>query len=263
MLFRQKQTVLEREWESLKKKEKRFEEKQMQKSSSPVYKKLDEIIPEKLRSTLNIAFNKAFELVFEKGTAIIEKTYNKEQKELDYQVNEYAAELKETKKTIRAFSNQANKSKAVNLLLTGVEGVGLGALGIGIPDIPLFIGVLLKSIYEIALSYGFSYETESEQCFILKLIQVSMEHGETFKEGNEEIDKLIENGVVFSDIRKEQIKDTSSTMANELLYMKFLQGIPIIGIAGGLSDSIYLKKVTDFVQLKYKKRFLLNRDKIK
>ncbi len=262
MLFGQKQTVIEREWESLNRKEKKFETKQIQKNTSIINQKLDEIIPLKLRSTLDIAFNKAFELVFEKGTAVIEKTYNKEQRELDFQVNEYAAGLKETKKTIKAFSKQANKSKTVNMLLSGVEGVGLGVLGIGIPDIPLFIGVLLKSIYEIALSYGFSYETESEQCFILKLIQVSMEHGGEFKKGNEELNRLIEDGVIFPDIRKEQIKKTSSAMSNELLYMKFLQGIPIIGIAGGLSDSVYLKKVTDFAQLKYKKRFLMSRNKI-
>lgn len=39
-------------------------------------------------------------------------------------------------------------------MISGVEGVGLGLLGIGLPDIPLFTAVILKSVYEIALSYG-------------------------------------------------------------------------------------------------------------
>ena len=78
MLFGQKQTVIEREWESLNRKEKKFETKQIQKNTSIINKKLYAIIPQKLRSTLDIAFNKAFELVFETGTTVIEKTYNKE-----------------------------------------------------------------------------------------------------------------------------------------------------------------------------------------
>ena len=41
-----------------------------------------------------------------------------------------------------------------------------------------------------------------------------------------------------------------------LLYMKFLQGIPIVGVAGGLADSVYLKKITDYADLKYRRRFL-------
>lgn len=39
----------------------------------------------------------------------------------------------------------------------------MGFLGMGLPDIPVFLGVLLRSIYEIALSFGFSYDTEEEQ----------------------------------------------------------------------------------------------------
>ena len=36
--------------------------------------KLDPHVPAKLRDTLNIAFNKAFEVIFEKGSPVIEKT---------------------------------------------------------------------------------------------------------------------------------------------------------------------------------------------
>ncbi len=37
---------------------------------------------------------------------------------------------------------------------------------------------------------------------------------------------------------------------------KFLQEIPIVGVAGGLADTVYLKKITDYAELKYKRRFL-------
>ena len=28
--------------------------------------------------------------------------------------------------------------------------------------------------------------------------------------------------------------------------MKFLQGIPVVGVAGGAADTVYLKKITDY-----------------
>ena len=40
--------------------------------------------------------------------------------------------------------------------------------------------------------------------------------------------------------------------------MKFLQGFPVAGVVGGLADTVYLKKITDYADLKYKRRFLKN-----
>ena len=39
---------------------------------------------------------------------------------------------------------------------------------------------------------------------------------------------------------REQIKETSAVLSGELLYMKFLQGIPVAGVIGGAYDSVYL-----------------------
>ena len=68
-----------------------------------------------------------------------------------------------------------------------VEGVGMGFFGLGLPDIPLFLGVLLKSIYEVALSYGYTYDTQEEQIFILKLIETALSHGEQLAQNNMEL----------------------------------------------------------------------------
>jgi len=38
--------------------------------------------------------------------------------------------------------------------------------------------------------------------------------------------------------------------------MKFLQGVPVVGAVGGAYDVIYLKQITDYASLKYKRRFL-------
>ena len=55
----------------------------------------------------------------------------------------------------------------------------MGVLGIGLPDIPVFTGMILKNIYETALHYGYSYESREEKYFILLLIQGAISYAET------------------------------------------------------------------------------------
>lgn len=60
----------------------------------------------------------------------------------------------------------------------------------------------------------------------------------------------------------ESIAKAAGCLSKELLYMKFLQGIPIVGAAGGAYDAIYMKKVVKYAELKYRRRFLHRRTKV-
>ena len=258
-----KKSPWEKEWEDLLKKESKFAEKRQASPTSVLINKLDRFVPEKLSGTLNAAFFKGFEMIFEKGTGVIEKTYNKQQKEKDFQINTYAAELGADRKSVRKFTKQAKSAKATNLLVSTVEGVGLGLVGAGIPDIPLFIAMLLKSVYEIALSYGYRYDTEEEKVFILRMIQVAMLDDEAFLEANMEFNDLIDQIVADGDSlegyrvdKNAQMRATSEALSAEMMYTKFLQGTMIIGMAGGIFDPIYINRISDYAVLKYRRRFL-------
>jgi hypothetical protein len=48
-------------------------------------------------------------------------------------------------------------------------------------------------------------------------------------------------------------------MSDEMLYMKFLQGMPIIGVVGGAYDAVYTRNLATYANLKYRRRFLLQR----
>ena len=187
---------------------------------------------------------------------MIEKTYQKQKKEQNYKINAYAADVRDTRWSLRAFGREAGASKNFNMALSTVEGVGMGILGLGIPDIPVFLGVLLKSIYEIALSYGFSYDTEEEQIFILKLIEAALSHDRELAERNMELNMWIQGGRTFDVSRSEQERRTSDALSRELLYLKFVQGLPVVGVVGGVSDMLYQKKISDYAEIKYKRRFL-------
>ena len=256
------QRQLEKEWIKIIKAEGKYIDANLHKKEAGWQKKIDRFVPEKLSDTMNTAFCKAFEMIFEKGTGILEKVYNKEKREKEHAVDAYAAETLNSRRSMKVFGKKAKSSKNVNNLISAVEGIGMGAVGAGLPDIPVFISVLLKSIYEIATIYGFSYDSESEQIFILKLIETALSHESELLEGNAELNSWLKSPEAFDISKGEQIKKTSLALSNELLYLKFVQGAPIIGMAGGISDVIYQKKITDYAELKYRRRFLTkNREK--
>ena len=148
-------------------------------------------------------------------------------------------------------------ASGINLAITTIEGVGLGALGVGMPDIILFISTLLRGIYETALRYGFSYESEQEQLLILKMMAAAMSSGKEWMERDAEVDQLLcSNAVVSQDYLDQQIQETAAVFAMDMLVLKFIQGIPVVGMVGGMANPVYYRKILQYVQLKYHKRYL-------
>ena len=258
-MFRNK-SPMEKEWYKLQKQEIDFLVKNIKREDSGLNQLLEDKVPEGLQDTLDKTFYKAFKLIFEKGTGVIEKTYDKEKIEIDYQAGEYVAENSETRKTLKVFSSRAKNSGAVNTLISGASGVGLGVLGIGIPDIVLFTGMMLKNVYQIALNFGYDYEREDERKLILLLIEGALSSGDQLKIINSEVDHFIAEGEFTEDADLEtRIRDASGCLSKELLYMKFLQGIPVVGALGGAYDAIYMRRVSKYAELKYRRRFYMKK----
>ena len=262
-LFFRKDPV-QAELEKIKKQEEKYLEKNRERRELPLNRLLQDKIPDKLQGTLEAAFAKAFSLIFEKGTGVIEKTYRKEELEKKTLIRQYAADVRGDRKSLKAFSRRAAGSGAGNTLISGAAGIGMGLLGIGIPDIPLLTGMMLRSIYEAALHYGFSYDTQEEKRFILLLIQGAMTHGETLECVNGELNFFMEHGSFSREEEPEEIiRHTAGILSDELLYMKFLQGIPIAGVIGGAGDAVYMNRISEYARLKYHRRFCMERQKAK
>ena len=110
--------------------------------------------------------------------------------------------------------------------------------------------------YEIALQYGFSYDTEEEKYFILLLIRGALADWDTLQEIEKEIDVFMETELLPMYYSREgQIRTTAAELSKEMLYMKFLQGTMVIGVIGGVYDVIYMKKINEYAELKYRRRF--------
>lgn len=221
-------------------------------------------IPDKVYDGLQEAFAKAFGIIFDEGVGIIEKTYNKKELADDFFVDNFVVDTKMSARDLRKIREKAKSSEMVNSLITTVEGVGLGLLGIGIPDIVIFLGFIMKSVYETALKYGYEYETPRERYFILKLMSASLKKREKWIRADMEIDELISKGtqnlpVPAPDALAEQQDLTAEDFALDMLVTKFIQGLPIIGAVGGLCNPLYYKKILQYVQIKYYKRYLIDK----
>lgn len=248
------------------KKVRKQEEKLLQQSGGtfikPLTDQVEDKIPDGLYSKLQQAFYMGFKVIFEKGNGIIEKTYDREQLLLEHEVYDASFERLDKKKSLKGLNKLAGKGNLKNMGITAVEGTGLGILGIGLPDIPVFIGIVLKSVYEISLSYGYDYREEQEQYFILKLMEAALAVEERKVECNAEVDKLITFFLADMPLGYDmdlQMRNTADCFAADMVCIKFLQGLPVVGAIGGPANVLYCKKISDYAKLKYQKRYLLEK----
>lgn len=236
-------------------------EANIQKASAGDNSKYKELLKSKISpkipATLEKSFSRAFGFVFDKGITIIEKGYDKESISNDFDIQDYAVDLKCGRKELKRIKKAAKKSDFKNMSITAVEGIGLGALGVGLPDIVLFIGMVLKGIYEVALHYGYEYDSDSEKYLILKLMRASLSKSIDWEIENNKVDQILNYPpAVNAEMMKKQIDHTSKLFAMDMLVLKFVQGIPFIGTVGGAFNPVYYNKIMSYVRIKYYKRYL-------
>lgn len=214
-------------------------------------------IPNKTREKLEWAFGKAFAAVFKHGDVVINRTYDSKKLGDKYISRDLAVLMDGDSEAVRAFESDSRLSGARNMLITTVEGVGLGALGIGLPDIVLFVGMILRGVYETALQYGFTYDRPEDKLLILSMLECAMLSGEDWVEKDALVEKLGENPEApTEEAMAQQLQRTAAAFTTDLLVLKFVQGLPIVGAVGGLGNPVYYQKVMSYVELKYQRRYV-------
>jgi hypothetical protein len=230
--------------------------------TQPARGRIESTIPEQVKSGLETAFYKGFKLVFEKGQPLISKTYNKDKSLLRHEALNEILDGTPNRKNLRKVNLRATRAHNANLLISAVEGSALGLLGIGVPDIPIFIGMILRTLHETALSYGIDSDPEDERLYALLLICAALTRDEKRRMFNHQIlllEKRLQKGELPRMDLDEQIRVTAGVLSDTLLTAKFIQGLPIVGVIGGAVNYSVIRSVGNFARLKYKKRYLMGK----
>ncbi|MBR1457331.1 MAG: EcsC family protein [Oscillospiraceae bacterium] len=247
----------EKEWARMLRQERQLLQRRAGRRESRLDAWLADKVPEKLEGALNAAFVKAFALLFEKGTAVIEKTYKLPELAEQYLLDSYVLQERGEAKDLRTFSRRAGGTAALHTAVSGAAGIGLGVLGIGLADVAVFTALLLRNVYEIAMRYGYDYEGDREQAFLLRVIAASLLRGEELYRDDAALNAFISAGR-YPEAKSlpALTEEAARALSRELLAMKFLQGIPVLGVLGGAADLLYMGRISEYAELKYRRRFL-------
>lgn len=221
--------------------------------------RVEEKIPEPLSDTLDRAFYAAFQLLFRKGTGLLKRTIPEERLETERRVREELLQKRPDAKNVRAFHKSAALSGAAATAAATAEGLALGLLGMGLPDIPILLSILLRAVYQTAVRYGFPCDTPEEQYYILLLLSAALAKGEEGRGYSGRADaygRAVDHGERPAFDLEDQMRETAKALSGAMLTAKFIQGAPVVGVIGGASNFSASRRVTEAANLKYQKRFL-------
>ncbi|MGM9606776.1 MAG: EcsC family protein [Oscillospiraceae bacterium] len=227
--------------------------------STGLLAKIEAKIPAKLVGTMDLAFYKAFQVLFEKGTGLLRRTIAEKKLKADRFIREYYLKEHPTAERVEAFYKSARLGGVLSTLLATAEGCVLGLLGLGLPDIPILMSLLLRTVYQTALRYGFRYDSQQERYFILLVLSAALAKGNERKEYSlraDQVGRAIDRKEWFSFNLNEQMQETSKALARSMLVPKFIQGYTFVGVVGGLHNFSASRRVANMANLKYQRRFL-------
>lgn len=239
--------------------------------TAPVREKLREKVPEKFsdgaqaaaeKSTelLEKAFEKSFEVVLEKGSRWIGKLCSEEKLREDYL--QFAQKPLSSWELYKLGCKAAGRAGA-NMAFSSVQGGLMGALGIGLPDVPIFLGAVFKTLFEISLRFGYPYDTQPEQIYQMLLICAAVGDEAQRRQASADADRIAQEirqkartGEELSISREQAKKRASHALCSAALAGKLVQGTPVIGVYGGFRNGVLLRQVGSMAAVKYQQRRL-------
>lgn len=230
--------------------------------STGLMAKVEARVPPKLVGSMDEAFYLAFQMLFEQGTRLLRLTFSEKRLRAERYIREYYLKEDPSAERVQSFHNSARIGGVVNTVLATAEGFVMGLFGMGLPDIPVLMSLLLRTIYTTALRYGYRFDNPRERYFILLVLSAALAKGSERREYSRKADEagqLIDSGERMNVNLDEQMRETAKALARSMLVVKFIQTTSIIGVVGGVQNFAASRKVAVMANLKYQKRFLLRK----
>ena len=230
-------------------------------NSNNISKFVEQKIPKKAFIVAEATFETSFDLIFDDGNKILEKTYSKDKILAEYEKRKNKFNSCPKNSNLKYFDKSIKFSNKINTTLTGLKSTALGILGIGMPDIPVFIAEIIRVVYQTALKYGYNYDSDLEKMFILSIIGFSLGDIEEKKYYSDLCDRIASSIFENSNDLDLDLKDIKSKiskiMVKKICSVKFIQGMFVIGIFSSISNMSIINNISVASYIKYKKRFLM------
>lgn len=244
----------QREWARQIREENRWRRRAAHRQPGELRTRLEAKVPQTVRHTLTSAFGAAFSAALA-GEPLLRRTASPKAEAQRLAQADRQLHAPERFGSVRSTGRAAVVPAAA---AAAVRGTGLGLLGIGLPDIPLFAASLLRSMGQIARGYGYGTSTRRERRIMLLMLEAALTDGPDYAGAAERLDQAMA-GSPSGEIPEQELSDrVAGKLADRLLYAKFLQGIPLAGAVGGVLDSRLTAQLLDYAALKYNRRFLLD-----
>ena len=247
------QHTWQREWARQLREENRWRRKAANRQPGELRTRLEAKVPQSVRQTLTSAFGAAFSAALA-GEPLLRRTASPK---AEARRRAQADQLLRTPERFGSVRSTGRAAVVPAAAAAAVRGTGLGLLGIGLPDIPLFAASLLRSMGQIARGYGYSTSTRRERRIMLLMLEAALTDGPDYAGAAERLDQALAGSP--AELPEQELSDrVAGKLADRLLYAKFLQGIPLAGAVGGVLDSRLTARLLDYAALKYNRRFLLD-----
>lgn len=225
----------------------------------PMQDKIEQKVPEQVRQALESAFSKAFEAVFFQGSDLIYRTLRREKLEEMHRRTDQSLEDQPGFWSLQQVRWNVHSARLTQQLGVLLEGSLLGLPGIGLPDIPVFLSMLLRSLYSTALRCGFNCDEPNERIYMLLLICCGASAGEERQAYRRRLDHAAASMWVQNMPQESMetcVQEAAHVLALSMLTAKFVQGIPLVGVVGGAANLLTLRGISRLACADYQLRYL-------
>ncbi|WP_312095038.1 EcsC family protein [Niallia sp.] len=220
---------------------------------------LDKLTPKFIQEKIHILLDEIAKYIDNGGHYLVdnEKTLNKVKKELSLKEDVNLSDIQHfsfdsMEKTAEAFIRNRAKNAQVQGATTGFGGVFTLAV-----DIPLILGITLKTVQEVAVAYGYDPSKREERIFMIKCMQFTSSD----IVGKKAILNELTNSSADEGFAQLQgWREVFATYRDNFGWKKLFQMIPVAGmIFGAYMNKAAIKDVGEVANMLYQKRRVLER----
>ncbi len=221
-------------------------------------------LPAVHREGLDLAFSQSLAFLMNPQSNILADFICREDMEARFHQLDRAVDLDPGFQALGHMEREAARLNNMDFSVAALEGLGFGTVGVGSPETVILCALMLRTLYETALVYGFNIDHPWEKDLALMLLSAAFSSGEDAYQEQRELTRVLKGlaeGVTPEIDRDRRLRAAASRMAGSMSLQKFIQGIPVLGAAGMFFNSAAMNRLQTLSRCVYKQRYLCMKER--